>query len=76
MSTLAEMGRWTILAGLLIVAAGVLLWLAGQIPGLQKLPGTWVWESERVKVVAPIGAMILLSIILTVILNVVLRLFR
>lgn len=76
MQPLSELGRWTVIIGLGIVALGILLWLIGQIPGLNRIPGTWTWESDNVKVIAPIGLMILLSILLTIVLNVVLRLFR
>ena len=76
MQPLSELGRWTIIAGLGIVAVGLLLWLAGQIPGLDRLPGTWTWEGDNVKVIAPVGLMILLSIVLTIVLNIALRIFR
>ena len=76
MDPLTNLGRWIIYVGLLLVAIGGIIWLLGRIPGLDRLPGTWVWEGENWTVVAPIGAMIIISIVLTIILNVVARLFR
>ena len=76
MQPLSELGRWTVVIGLGIIAVGVLLWLIGQIPGLNRIPGTWTWESDNIKIIAPIGLMILRSILLTLVLNVVLRMFR
>lgn len=76
MSAFSELGRWTVIAGIVLVALGGLLWLLGQIPGLEKFPGTWTWESDNVKIIAPIGVMILVSVILTIVLNIVVRLLR
>lgn len=76
MNPLTDLGRWIVYLGLFLILAGGLLWLLGRVPGWNRLPGTWVWEGENVTVVAPIGAMILLSIALTVVLNVIVRLFR
>lgn len=76
MDPLTDLGRWIVGLGILLVFAGGLLWLLGRIPGLDRFPGTWVWEGENVRVVAPIGAMIVLSIVLTILLNLFGRLFR
>lgn len=76
MSSLAELARWTVIIGVSITVLGGLIWLLAQIPGLNRMPGTWTWESDNVRIVAPIGLMILLSIVLTVVLNIVVRLFR
>lgn len=76
MDPLTDLGRWIAGIGLLLILTGGLLWLLGRIPGLDRVPGTWVWEGENVKVVAPIGAMIVVSIVLTILLNVIGRFFR
>jgi hypothetical protein len=45
-----NLSRWLISAGLLLVAAGVVIWLAGKIPGLRhlgRLPGDVRVENGR-----------------------------
>jgi hypothetical protein len=76
MAPLSELGRWIIFAGLVLATIGLLVWLFGQIPGLERMPGTWTWESDNVRVIAPIGLMIALSILLTIVLNLIVRFFR
>jgi hypothetical protein len=68
-STLA---RVLIGAGVVLAVAGVLVLVAGRL-GLGRLPGDITFGSGNVRVFAPIGTMILLSILLTVALNVFLR---
>jgi hypothetical protein len=68
-STLA---RVLIGAGVVLAAAGVVVLVAGRL-GLGRLPGDITFGSGNVRVFAPIGTMILLSILLTVALNVFLR---
>ena len=64
------MARWLIIAGILLIVLGALLYFA---PGLFKwfgrLPGDIRLETDRYKVFIPIVSMILISIILTVIIH-------
>lgn len=67
-----NMARWIIIAGIILVAVGVLLYF---FPGLfnwfGKLPGDIRVENENSKVFFPITSMIIISIILTIIANVI-----
>ena len=61
------MGRWLIIFGLVLVAAG-LLWPVLQKLGLGRLPGDIVIERENVRVYIPIVTSLVVSVVLTLIL--------
>jgi hypothetical protein len=65
MGELQPLGRLLIVAGLVLAGLGLLLTLAGRIPGLGRLPGDIVWERGNVRVCLPIATSLLLSLILT-----------
>lgn len=71
-------GRLLIIAGISLIVIGGIVLLLGRIPGLNlgKLPGDFSWEKGDVRIIAPIGTMLLISIVLTILLNIFLRLFR
>jgi hypothetical protein len=70
------LGRGLVYLGLGIVAIGGLVLVLGQVLDLGNLPGDFVYEGDDVRVYAPLGTMIVLSVVLTLVLNLVLRLFR
>ena len=70
------LGRLLIIAGGLLLAAGVLLVLLGQIPFLGRLPGDIAIERERFSFFFPLASMLILSLILTILINIILRFFR
>lgn len=81
MFQLDSLGRWLIALGLGIVLVGVLLFLLGKIPFLNRLghlPGDIAYESpdKRFSCFVPIVSSLLLSVILTIVLNVIVRLLR
>jgi H+/Cl- antiporter ClcA len=64
------MGRWLIIAGVILAAAGVVLHFAPWLVSwFGKLPGDIRYETERTKVFIPITSMIILSIALTILVN-------
>lgn len=68
------MARWLIVAGLLLVAIGLLLQYAPWLGGwFGKLPGDIHFRSGRTRIFVPITSMLLLSLVLTVILNLLRR---
>lgn len=71
------MGRLLIIAGLFLVAAGLVV-LALQRIGLPlgRLPGDLVFRGKHATVFAPLGTSLLLSILLTLVLLIVSRLRR
>jgi hypothetical protein len=64
------MGRWLIVAGLIILGLGIIVqfapWL---ISWFGKLPGDIRIESGRTKIFIPITSMILLSVVLTLLVS-------
>lgn len=63
-----EVGRFLVIAGMVILVIGVVFMLSDKIP-LGRLPGDIQIGSGRVKIFIPIATSILLSLILTLILN-------
>jgi hypothetical protein len=70
------LGRGLIYVGIGLVVVGGLVLLLGRVLDLGNLPGDLVFEGENVRLYAPLGTMIVLSLLLTLLLNIVLRLFR
>ncbi|MGM0620888.1 MAG: DUF2905 domain-containing protein [Bacteroidota bacterium] len=66
------MARWFIIAGIILIVIGLILWLApGLFSWFGKLPGDIRIEKENSKVFIPITSMILISIVLTVLINLI-----
>lgn len=64
------MSRWLIIAGVVLVALGLLLHFAPWLfQWFGRLPGDISIRSERSHVFVPITSMILISIVLTILLN-------
>jgi hypothetical protein len=61
-------GKFLILAGLLLVAVGLLTHFAGRIPFLGKLPGDFHFERENFSFSFPLTTCILISLLVTLIL--------
>ena len=81
MFQLGTFGRWLIIVGLGIAALGLLLFLLGKIPGLDRLgslPGDIRIQSPdgRLTCFVPIISSLLLSIILTIVLNVIVKILN
>jgi hypothetical protein len=76
---LSLLGKWLIIAGIVLVATGGALWLLGRVPGLNlgRLPGDiQVQLGNNVSCFFPIVTMLLLSLLLTIVVNVVIRLLN
>jgi H+/Cl- antiporter ClcA len=68
------MGRWLIVAGLVLVAVGATLHYAPWLLNwFGRLPGDIDIQRGRTRVFIPITSMILLSVVITVLLNLVRR---
>jgi hypothetical protein len=75
------LGKWVFFIGLGLAALGGMIWLAGKIPGLNKigsLPGDIRYTSPdgSFGCYVPLVSMIVISLILTVVVNVVVRLIN
>lgn len=69
------MPRLLIFTGVVLVTAGLALWIAMRI-GLGRLPGDIVFDRGNVHVAFPVVTSIIVSIALTIVLNVVVRVWR
>lgn len=61
------MGKYLIIAGLVLILAGA-VWLLAEKLGLGRLPGDIVIERENFRLYLPIGTSILISVLLSLIL--------
>jgi hypothetical protein len=63
----ADLGRWFILVGVFLVAAGIVAVLLGRthIP-LGRLPGDFLFRGKRTTVYFPLTTSILLSLVLSI----------
>jgi hypothetical protein len=73
---MAEMGRLLMMVGIGLFVLGLIVSLAGRIPGLGHLPGDITIQRENFTLYAPIGTMIVVSVALTLLLNVIARFWR
>ena len=69
-------GKWIVIAGFLLIIVGLIIYVIGKIPGLEKIPGTIRIEWGGSTFIFPIFFSILLSIILTLLLNFIIRFFK
>ena len=68
-----HVARYLIIFGVVLVALGGVLWLAGKLPWLGRLPGDFAFKGKRVTFYFPLTTSIILSIVLTVLLNIFFR---
>ena len=71
-----DVGRLLIILGLIIVAVGIVILLAGRLPFIGHLPGDILIRRGGGSFYFPIITCLLLSIALTVLLNVLTLIFR
>jgi hypothetical protein len=65
-----DLGRWLIALGGFIVLIGVILLVGGRL-GLGRLPGDLQWTRGNVRIYAPLGTCLVLSLVLTLVLNLI-----
>jgi hypothetical protein len=65
-----ELGRWLIALGGVIVLIGVIFLVGGRL-GLGRLPGDLQWTRGNVRIYAPLGTCLVLSLVLTLVLNLI-----
>ncbi len=64
-----ELGRALVIFGLVVVAIGGLVLLAGKVPFIGKLPGDIVVRKGNFTLYAPLMTGLILSLVLTLVLN-------
>jgi hypothetical protein len=73
---LDNLGKTLLVTGLALAGLGLLLWLAGRVPLLGRLPGDITIRGENVSCFFPLATTILLSLLLTVAVNLIAWLMR
>ena len=68
MEPFAQIGKFLIITGLVIIVLGAILMLAGKVPFLGRLPGDIIIERKNFTFYFPLATSIILSVILTLIL--------
>jgi hypothetical protein len=63
--TMGEMGKFLIMAGIILIMMGALFLAVGKIPGIGKLPGDILIKKENFSFYFPLTTCILLSLILS-----------
>ena len=72
----SETGKWVIMAGVLIVLAGVIIYFfSDKLNWIGRLPGDIRIERQNFKFYFPITTMIIFSLLFTIIIQVVKRFF-
>jgi hypothetical protein len=62
-----SLGKFLMIAGLLLLALGGLMFLVGKVPFLGRLPGDIVIERQNFRFYFPLATCLLLSAVLTLI---------
>ena len=71
------MGRLLVIAGVVLIIAGLLVMAAGRLGlPLGRLPGDVSYQGKHVRVFAPLGTSLLLSLLISLLLYVMARLRR
>ena len=65
----ADLGRFLLILGLVLVAVGLLLVFADRVPLIGRLPGDFVIRRRGFTLYFPLATGILLSLVLTLLLN-------
>ena len=68
-----SVARLLVVAGVVLLAAGLLLYLAPQVPWLGRLPGDIRVERPNFRFYAPLTTSIVVSVVLSVVLWLVMR---
>ena len=70
---MASLGKGLVLLGLLLMAAGALLWVLGRVPYLGRLPGDIYVRRGNASFYFPLATCIILSVVVSVILSLMRR---
>lgn len=73
---MASLGKWLVLAGLVLVAVGLLVWLGAGRSWWGRLPGDFEFSRGHSTFRFPLATSLVVSLVLTVVLNLILWFFR
>ena len=64
---MSDLGKFLVVAGCLIALVGLVVWFAGRIPGLGRLPGDIYIKRDGWTFYFPLATSLIVSILLTVV---------
>jgi len=67
MSGIEQIGKFLVIAGIVVIAVGGLMMLSGKIPWLGRLPGDIIVQRKNFTFYFPLATSIILSILLTLV---------
>lgn len=70
---MAELGKWLVVVGALILAAGLVISFAPGLSWLGRLPGDVTIERGGIRIFLPITTCVVVSVVLSLVLHVVSR---
>ena len=73
---MSDLGKWIVVAGVILVIVGLAFMVSPKIPWLGRLPGDLVWKKGPVTVYVPLATMLLISIVATALVNIIARWLR
>ncbi|HNZ38862.1 MAG TPA: DUF2905 domain-containing protein [Candidatus Latescibacteria bacterium] len=73
---MSDLGKWIVVAGVILVIVGLAFMVSPKIPWLGRLPGDLMWEKGPVTVYVPLATMLLISIVATALVNIIARWLR
>ena len=73
---MSDLGKWIMVAGVILVIVGFAVMISPKLPWLGRLPGDLVWKKGPVTVYVPLATMLLISIVATALLNLIARWLR
>jgi hypothetical protein len=69
----SQVGKLVVVAGVVLVALGAVIMLAGRVPFIGQLPGDFQFRRGNTTIYFPLATMLLISLILTILLNLIFR---
>ncbi|HOT35553.1 MAG TPA: DUF2905 domain-containing protein [Candidatus Latescibacteria bacterium] len=73
---MSDVGKWIVVAGVILVIVGLAFMVSPKFPWLGRLPGDLVWKKGPVTVYVPLATMLLISIVATALVNIIARWLR
>jgi len=67
MNGIEQIGKFLVIAGIVVIAVGGLMMLSGRIPWLGRLPGDIIVQRKNFTFYFPLATSIILSILLTLV---------
>jgi hypothetical protein len=68
---LESLGKYLIIAGVIMIVVGAILFVFGKVPWFGRLPGDIIIRNDNTTVYFPVVTMLLVSVVLTILFNII-----